>query len=153
MGNKKPQTTWGRSRFGGNQASLLGVSILGGTLLAQPLGWGILALQEKQISWWLVPLVSIPLVPIFTTILWVVLVDRSSIKGAPRNPQTSVENHWYSKAAETTFHVMIASMGLAGATFAIFDWTLPSYLLLTATTALSMLVFLISYQIYKHRGI
>ena len=153
MDIKKPQTTWGRSRFGGSQASLLGASILGGILLAQPLGWGILALQQNQINWWWVPLVSIPFVPIFTTILWVVLVDRSSIKGIPRNPQTSVENHWYSKAAETTFHVMIASMGLAVVAFAIFDWTLPSYLLLTVTTALSMLVFLISYQVYKRRGI
>ncbi|MGV3016831.1 hypothetical protein [Rothia sp. 88186D007BW] len=153
MTTHKPQSTWGRSRFGGSQITLLLVSILGGALLAQLLAWGIITLRTDHITWWWVPVASLALIPALAATLWAVLVDRNTIKGATRNPEASIENHWYGKAAETTFHLMLATMGLGAGAFAIFGWDVSPSLLLTATTLLAMLVFLVSYKVYQRKGI
>lgn len=153
MTTHNSQTTWGRSRFGGSQSALLATSILGGALLSQLLAWGVVALVANDFKWWLVPVASLPFVPILAATLWVILVDRSTIKGAARNPEVSVENHWYSKAAETTFHLMIAVMGLGAAAFALFNWEISPSLLLAMTTFLAMLTFQVTYQVYKRKGI
>lgn len=152
MSIDKTQSTWGRSRFGGSQATLILVSILGATALAQLLAWGIIALQSEQVTWWWVPVASLAFVPVLAATFWVVLVDRNTIKGATRNPESSIENHWYGKAAETTFHLMIAAMGLGAGAFAIFDWQVAPSLLLASVTVLAMLIFLVSYQVYKRKG-
>ncbi|ORC15259.1 hypothetical protein A7979_07915 [Rothia nasimurium] len=153
MTTHKSQSTWGRSRFGGSQRALLLVSTLGATLLAQLLAWGIIALRAEQVTWWWVPVISLALIPVLAATFWAVLVDRNTIKEATRNPEASIENHWYGKAAETTFHLMIAAMGLGAGAFAIFGWDVPPPLLLTATTLLAMLVFLVSYKVYQRKGI
>ncbi|MDO4821993.1 MAG: hypothetical protein Q4A03_08185 [Rothia sp. (in: high G+C Gram-positive bacteria)] len=152
MTTHKPQSTWGRSRFGGSQTTLLLVSILGGALLAQLLAWGIITLRSEQVTWWWVPVASLAFIPALAATFWAVLVDRNTIKGATHNPEASVENYWYGKAAETTFHLMIAAMGLGAGAFAIFDWQVSPSLLLTSVTVLAILVFLVSYQVYKRKG-
>lgn len=153
MDTKKTASTWGSSRFGGGQATLLAVSIVGGAALSLLVGWGIVSFRQADLPGWALPLVSLPLWPVASAGLWVLLVDRSTLKGALRNPEASVESHWYAKAAENTFHSMIAIMGLGAAAFSIFDWDAPVSWVLTATTVLAMLTFLVSYQVYKRRGV
>lgn len=153
METKKTVSTWGSSRYGGGQATLLTVSIVGGAALSLLVGWGIVSFRQTDLPGWALPLVSLPLWPVASASLWALLVDRSTIKDAARNPEASIESHWYTKAAETTFYMMIAIMGLGAAAFSIFGWDVPASLVLTAATGLAMLIFLASYQVYKRRGV
>lgn len=153
METKKTASTWGSSRFGGGQATLLTVSIVGGAALSLLVGWGIVSFRQADLAGWALPLVSLPIWPVASAGLWVLLVDRSTLKGAVRNPEASIENHWYAKAAENTFYWMIAIMGLGAGAFSIFDWDAPASLVLTATTVLAMLIFLANYLVYKRRGV
>lgn len=153
MDTKKTVSTWGSSRYGGGQAALLTVSIIGGAALSLLVGWGTVSFRQADLPGWALPVVSLPIWPVASAGLWALLVDRSTLKGAVRNPEASVESHWYAKAAETTFHSMIAIMGLGAAAFSIFDWDAPASWVLTATTVLAMLIFVVSYLVYKRRGV
>lgn len=153
METQKKVSTWGSSRYGGGQATLLTVSIVGGAAPSMLVGWGIVSFQQADLPGWALALVPLPFWPVASASLWALLVDRSTIKDAVHNPEASIESHWYTKAAESTFYVMIAIMGLGAAAFSIFGWDLPASLVLTATTGLAMLIFLVSYQVYKRRGV
>lgn len=44
---------------------------------------------------------------------WVLVVDRSTLPGATRNPEHSVESNWYNRAVNGAFHDMIILAGIA----------------------------------------
>lgn len=153
METKKKVSTWGSSRYGGGQATLLTISIVGGAALSLLVGWGIVSFRQEDLPGWALPVVSLPVWPVAIAGIWALLVDRSTLKGAVRNPEASVESHWYAKAAENTFYWMIAVMGLGVGAFSTFGWDAPASLVLTATTVLAMLIFLANYLVYKRRGV
>ena len=153
MDTKKTVSTWGSSRYGGGQATLLTVSSVGGAVLSLLVGWGIVSFRQADLPGWALPLVSLPVWPVASASLWALLVDRSTIKDAARNPEASIESHWYAKAAESTFYSMIAIMGLGAAAFSLLEWDVPASSVLAATTVLAMLIFCVSYQVHKRRGV
>lgn len=148
---EKSPSTWGCSRFGGGSAALLAVSALVAIIFSFAVATFIITRKTDSFELWWIPLVSVPMLPVAFAITWILLVDRDTVKGAVRNPEMTIENQWYSKAAETTFYFLIAGLGLSSGLFAVFDWQVSTGLVLSIAAMLGFIIFGISYIFYKHR--
>ncbi|MFW0183626.1 hypothetical protein ACN082_09020 [Rothia sp. CCM 9417] len=153
METKKKVSTWGSSRYGGGQATLLTISIVGGAALSLLVGWGIVSFRQEDLPGWALPVVSLPVWPVVAAIIWALLVDRSTLKGGNPKSEHSVENHWFAQAAENTFYIMIAGMGLSSGLMATLGWEVPGDLALTVATESACIIFILYYLFYRRRGV
>lgn len=147
------RSRWGRSRFGGSSRSLIAVSLLVGAALSLGVGWLISLAQtpgDQRTPWWLVYLIAVfVMLPVATMGTWALLVDRSTLAGAPEDPDASVESRWYDKAATGSFHTLIATLGLGAAVFAFLDVEVSPSLLLAVYFLIAAGSFGICYLIAK----
>lgn len=140
---------WGRSaRLGGGTGRLLTVSAALGLVGSAALAAGATALgrvadPSLPPTWnWLFPVVFMVLTaPVVTALAWVLLVDRTTIRGATPRPQDSIENRWYDRAAQATCHIMFPVIGLGAALASITRWQADTGLVLLALALLMLLVF------------
>lgn len=140
---------WGRPRFGGSQALLILLSLVGGTTGSLALAWGLYSIQG-QAEFWVYLLASfIPCFLIFSALTWAILVDRKTITGAVKQPEQTIENHWYKQAAESTFHTLLILLGLASVVFLLFPLQIQATHFLAGIWVFLVLTFLISYQVHK----
>ncbi|MGA4507868.1 hypothetical protein ACQB6R_02410 [Propionibacteriaceae bacterium G1746] len=152
-----PPTRWGRSaRLGGGSGRLVAVSILMGVAGASILAAGATALAQAtsdglSTTWALLfPLVFFVLAaPVLAMGAWALLVDRSSVRGATVRPEDSIENRWYDRAAQATFHVMLPVVGLGAAVASITRWRADAGLLLMGVAVLMVAVFAIAYAVAR----
>lgn len=150
MTTPAPHTSrWGRPKFGGTQTLLILLSLAGGTAGSLALAWLLYSIQG-QAEFWVYLLASfIPCFLIFSALTWALLVDRSSITGATKRPEQTIENHWYQKATVSTFHTLLILLGLASVAFLIFPLHLQATHFLAGIWVFLLLTFLISYQVHK----
>lgn len=146
----EPRSRWGRSRFGGSGGTLIAVSLGLGAILASGIGWLSMVLESGHQNPWLIfwagAIVSLPA---SAGLAWVLLVDRSTLAGAPADPDASVEARWYEKAAVGAFHVLIASLGLGAAVVTFLKVSIHPGLLLGAYFSLAAFAFAVIYQFAK----
>lgn len=144
---------WGRSaRLGGGSGRLIAVSLSLGLASAFALAAGATALgraasSEMPEAWtWLFPVIFFCLAaPVACMAAWALLVDRSTVRGATSNPEDSIENRWYDRAAQATFHVVLPVVGVGAGLASITRWQADTGLLLMAIAVLMILVFAGSY--------
>lgn len=109
------QSKWGRTRFGGSPALLIVLSVLGGLILSAAIAWLIwqfgpdAVVQRKALAAVVAGLVMLPAT---FALCWVIMLDRDTLAGAVKDPDSSIEGKWYDKAAFGAFHDLIAVCGL-----------------------------------------
>lgn len=111
VSNPELRSKFGRSWWGGGALQLLSFSIFGGGVLA-----GVLA---AWFAWWSVgprgwvgfAVIFGFLLPVLSTLVWVVCVDRGTLRSAVKEPEESVEFFWYEKAVNGAFHDLLIILG------------------------------------------
>ena len=113
---KKP-CRFGRIKPDGPPA--LRLAIPAGLVIATVIG---IVLQSAPIfphntmnAWLRALLIGACVAPASIALVWMVVVDRSTIPGALPHPEHSVECTWYDQAAKDSFHFLLAGTGLGAA--------------------------------------
>ncbi|MBB4736439.1 hypothetical protein [Micrococcus cohnii] len=124
-----PRTRWGRSaRLGGGQTRLVTASLLCGAVASVLFGlvafltFGEADPARPWLPWLTVTAVAVVNLPVTAALFWALFVDRSTVQGAVRNPEDSVESRWYDAAAVGAFHDLLIVIGLGTAATAFTRW-------------------------------
>lgn len=145
-----PRSRWGRSRIGGGSGALITVSLVLGTLLSSGIGWLFTVLDTDTTNPLLPFLVgAVVTLPCSVLLVWVLLVDRSTLAGAAADPDASIESQWYGKAASGAFTDMLPVLGLGAAVFAVLDVTISTALVLGAILTIAVADFAVRYLLAK----
>ena len=153
MHDQQVRTPWGTTKRGGFPA--LGVAIPAGLALAAALGVVAAAMGATESNPMLGGVVfalglALPLV----ALVYAVVVDRGTIKGAADRPEESVESGWYDRAAAGAFTDLVLLAG-AGATILAFipaNFPVDLKLVLPAVVLACFASFGIRYLLLRHRG-
>ncbi|RYQ40187.1 hypothetical protein PG2001B_0068 [Bifidobacterium pseudolongum subsp. globosum] len=97
-------------------------------------------------AWLRALLIGACVTPAAITLVWTVVVDRSTIPGALPHPEHSVECTWYDQAAKDSFHLLLAGTGLGAALTSFWLPPMVSWTLI-AVFAFAALAFAVSYLI------
>ena len=141
------RSKWGRSRFGGSPTTLIVTSLAIGTVLALITAWLIsLTKPNYQGPGWLIYVICmVVLLPVAAAAAWALLVNRSTLAGAPDDPDSSVEAGWYNKAATGAFHTLISSLGIGVLVFSLVDIEISTSILLIIYCGIAVIAFAVSY--------
>ena len=146
---------WTKARLRGQRVPAWRVALpLGVALsLAAALPLAALTASGPEESYWLafaiyVAFIWVPL----STLAWVLVVDRNTVRGALSRPEDSVENTWYDQAAVGVFHDSLIVAGLGAAVFNFWHLSPDLGLLALALTLLLVMDFAVRYQIHRRRG-
>lgn len=149
---KTKQYKFGMSRFGNVPAMRVAVPI------GIALGCVACLLQvyflysDSANAWSKAFLLAVFETPFFVLLAFICVVDRTTIPGAIPNPEITVENTWYNKAALDAFHTVLAGGGMALFALSFFR-SVPSAVTSTLLVVLAIMIlsFMISYAISKYR--
>ncbi|MDK6905716.1 hypothetical protein QP315_00550 [Actinotignum timonense] len=139
------QSTWGYVR--GTHISTLKIACPAGLPLALIAGAIRAHLNPSTLEPWLATALYAAFfyVPL-TLLLWVTLVDRSTLPGAADKPQLSVESHWHTRAADTAFLATLTACGIGA-----FVATGTVSMTLAGVIAFAMLSYALAYMREKNR--
>ncbi|MFD1375201.1 hypothetical protein ACFQ4U_02445 [Micrococcus antarcticus] len=137
--NEVSQTRWGKARFGGSSAALIGVSLGIGIFVSASLGWGFSLLGNAERPVLVFALMAIGTLPASAALGWVLLIDRSTLSGVVKRPDDSIESAWYEKAASGAFGDILLVGGLGAAVFAFMKIEAPVSWCLSAMVLFAML--------------
>ena len=144
------QTRWGRSRIlGGGAGRLIAVSVVLGAALSSTIGGLFVAFDNPSRPWVAFAIFAAVLLPVSTALAWVLLVDRSTIAGATKNPEENVENVWFERAALGALGDLMVVLGLGTGAFALFDLDVAPALLLGALWFLATDDFAVRYLLIR----
>lgn len=148
------RTRWGRANFAGGRIPALAVAIPAGILLAA--GAGALTLVTKVaqgenamliagvtalvMSWGLIGLV------------WALIVDRSTLRGAVDKPDESVESKWLDTAMAGALGDTITLTGITLAVIALADITFDAMCALIGVIVVAVFSTLVRYLMARKRG-
>lgn len=145
MSVEDTRSKWGRARFGGRTSHLMAASLAIAVLVSAALGWLFMVLRNGDRPLLAFGIMAAFTLPIAAVLAWVVLVDRSTIPGALKKPEDSVESVWYDKAASGAFTdiLLVGGLGCAALTFLGTEGT--AGLVLGGVVAFAMLDFGVRY--------
>lgn len=142
-------TAWGRSRFGGSGAGLIALSLGLGLVLAGLIAALIATLAFAEKFWMAWPVFGFGLLPVLCAGVWAVLVDRNTLRGAVRDPESSIESRWYDRAACGVFQDLLIVCGLGAAVFSVLGLNAPIGAVLGAVLLAAMLDFAVCYLLTR----
>lgn len=118
-----------------------------GTLLAiGAAAFKVAANPTGPYRWAAVAILAACLVGPLIALVWMLIVDRSSLPGATAHPEQAVEHHWHSLAATNTFLITIAAAGIGAAVT-----SGNVSFVLAGIVVFEFLVYGVSYLWAKHR--
>ncbi|WP_404313293.1 hypothetical protein LG314_05645 [Agrococcus terreus] len=145
------RTRWGRVR-GTAGTPAMAIAIPAGLLLAAAAG----AVSADMIAAPSPLLVGLAIggstVAPFVALVWALLVDRDSLRGAVDRPEDSVEGAWYDRAAQGAFSDTILVVGLATAALAITGLRIDVVVALVGVLLVAMGSCGIRYLVARRRG-
>ncbi|MFV0285615.1 MAG: hypothetical protein ACK5IM_04395 [Demequina sp.] len=145
------QTRWGKVR-GARRIPALAVAIPGGLLLAVVAGAVAATLIEAPspalVGFAVGGSASFPSI----ALIWAVIVDRGSLRGALERPELSVEGAWYDRAAAGALSDVLLVIGLATAALAITGAPTDVVIALVGVLLLAMGSCAIRYLLLSRRG-
>lgn len=145
------RTRWGRVR-GTARTPAMAIAIPAGLLLAAAAG-AVSAAMIAAPSPLLVGLaIGGSTVAPFVALVWALLVDRDSLRGAVDRPEDSVEGAWYDRAAQGAFSDTILVVGLASAALAITGLRIDVVVALVGVLFVAMGSCGIRYLVARRRG-
>jgi len=155
MARQQTRTRWGQAKFGSGRIPAVLIAMPGGLLLGAAGGWLAVGTGLAGSS----PLLGFA---VFTAclampamaLMYVLVVDRSTVEGAVDRPEESVEGKWYDKAASGSFTDLVLGLGVlaAVAAFVPADLAADLKLVLPAILAVCFASFGIRYLLLRLRG-
>ncbi|MGO1591015.1 MAG: hypothetical protein ACTHW1_10720 [Ancrocorticia sp.] len=85
-------------------------------------------------------------------LVWAMIVDRDTLRGATADPEQSVESVWYEKAASGAFSDILFIIGLGTAAVAFTGIEMSTVLVLAGVILIAMGSFAIRYLIQKRQS-
>lgn len=148
------RTRWGRTRFAGGRIPAMAVAIPAGLIVACGVGALTLLTGVSQgdealviagvfsivMSWGLIGLI------------WAIVVDRSTLRGAIDKPDESVESRWLDAATSGAFSDTIMFTGLVLATLAITGIEFDAIWALIGVIIVAFFSAFVRYLMAKKRG-
>ncbi|MDN5818850.1 MAG: hypothetical protein L0I94_11930 [Yaniella sp.] len=148
------RSRWGRTRFAGGRIPALAFAIPVGLLLATGVGaitlWSRVAQGEYALliagmgafftSWGMIGLV------------WALVVDRTTIRGAVDKPEQSIESEWMEAAMAGAFRDTIMMTGLGLVALGLTGFELDALPALTGVLFIAICSTFVRYLMAKKRG-
>lgn len=150
---------WGRSaRLGGGTGRLILVSLVAGVVIALLIGaaaYGLASGQgdaDPRFPAVMGAVMAASALPVGAALAWLFLVDRTTLRGAVRDTEETVEGRWLEKAQSGAFGDLLVVLGLGTFVVALAGWqpSLPlvgAGLLLFAGASVA-----VRYALQKRRG-
>jgi hypothetical protein len=146
------RTKWGRARIGSGRVPAMAIAIPCGLVLGFLLSlvavWAGIAGPNPVVGGAAFTLcLAVPA----TMLVWVLVLDRSTLQGAADLPEESIESRWYTKAAAGAQTDVILLAGLAVLVLTLLPWgaELDSRVVLGGVIGASFLSFSIRYQVLR----
>lgn len=141
---------WGRARFGGGSAVLLGVCaaialVVSGGVAA----WALAALDGSRREEIIV--FAVVALPWIFALAWVILVDRSTLRDAVDRPDDTIEAQWLQRAQSGAFTDLLLVLGLTLVAGVFVDLDVSLRVALIALTAFAMGDVMVRMLWLKHR--
>lgn len=150
--NTQKKSYWGSSRFGGSSRRLIVTCILAGIPLSLLAGGLITLLQPGHPRADLMFIIGAAVtLPVCCIAVWAFLVDRSTMTGAPEDPESSIEGQWLYRAAASSFMDLFAIIGLSTAVFTFVDVPISTAVAFGGLAVVALLDFGLRYLIIKRR--
>lgn len=155
MSEQMTQTKWGRTTFGGGRFPAMAIAIPCGVAIGALLGLLAASLELGGTSALLVGAVfAVCLTFPATMLVYIFVVDRSTLEGATERPEESVESGWYEKAAAGALTDIILVAGVTGTVLAFLPtkFALEPGLMLTGVICVAFLSVGVRYLLQRHKG-
>lgn len=153
------RSRWGRSsRLGGGSGRLIVVSLVAGVVIALLIGaaaYGLASSQgdaDPRFPAVMGAVMAASALPAGAALAWLFLVDRTTVRGAIRDTEETIEGRWLEKAQSGAFGDLVVVLGLGTFVVAMTGWqpSLPlvgAGLLLVAGASVA-----VRYALQKRRG-
>lgn len=153
------RSRWGRSsRLGGGSGRLIVVSLVAGVVIALLIGaaaYGLASSQgdaDPRFPAVMGAVMAASALPVGAALAWLALVDRTTVRGAIRDTEETIEGRWLEKAQSGAFGDLLVVLGLGTFVVALAGWqpSLPlvgAGLLLVAGASVA-----VRYALQKRRG-
>ena len=153
------RSRWGRSsRLGGGSGRLILVSLVAGVVIALLIGaaaYGLASSQgdaDPRFPAVMGAVMAASALPVGAALAWLALVDRTTVRGAIRDTEETIEGRWLEKAQSGAFGDLLVMLGLGTFVVALAGWqpSLPlvgAGLLLVAGASVA-----VRYALQKRRG-
>lgn len=153
------RSRWGRSsRLGGGSGRLILVSLVAGVVIALLIGaaaYGLASSQgdaDPRFPTVMGAVMAASALPVGAALAWLFLVDRTTLRGAVRDTEETIEGRWLEKAQSGAFGDLLVVLGLGTFVVALAGWqpSLPlvgAGLLLFAGASVA-----VRYALQKRRG-
>lgn len=153
------RSRWGRSsRLGGGSGRVILVSLVAGVVIALLIGaaaYGLASSQgdaDPRFPAVMGAVMAASALPVGAALAWLALVDRTTVRGAIRDTEETIEGRWLEKAQSGAFGDLLVVLGLGTFVVALAGWqpSLPlvgAGLLLVAGASVA-----VRYALQKRRG-
>ncbi|MCV7719678.1 hypothetical protein M3C89_008380 [Micrococcus luteus] len=153
------RSRWGRSsRLGGGSGRVILVSLVAGVVIALLIGaaaYGLASSQgdaDPRFPAVMGAVMAASALPVSAALAWLALVDRTTVRGAIRDTEETIEGRWLEKAQSGAFGDLLVMLGLGTFVVALAGWqpSLPlvgAGLLLVAGASVA-----VRYALQKRRG-
>lgn len=102
--------------------------------------------QRKMLSGLVFALLMLPAA---SALCWVFMLDRDTLAGAVRDPESSIEGKWYEKAVFGAFHDLFALCGLGAMALGLLRIDVEPVMLLVGVVLLAAVDVLVRYLVIK----
>ena len=150
---KVKKTRWGRARFGGGAVALWSAALGIGLVFSAGLGGLFSWLGGDGNPLLEFTVMAFCTLPVTSAFGWGMLVDRSTLAGAPDKPEESVESAWYDKAASGAFGDILLVGGLGSVAFTFTRLEADPSLALACLVTFAMLDFAARYLWLKKAAV
>lgn len=153
------RSRWGRSsRLGGGSGRVILVSLVAGVVIALLIGaaaYGLASSRgdaDPRFPAVMGAVMAASALPVGAALAWLALVDRTTVRGAIRDTEETIEGRWLEKAQSGAFGDLLVVLGLGTFVVAMTGWQadLPlvgAGLLLVAGASVA-----VRYALQKRRG-
>lgn len=153
------RSRWGRSsRLGGGSGRLIVVSLVAGVVIALLIGaaaYGLASSQgdaDPRFPAVMGAVMAASALPAGAALAWLFLVDRTTVRGAIRDTEETIEGRWLEKAQSGAFGDLLVVLGLGTFVVAMTGWQ-PSLPLVGAGPLLvAGASVAVRYALQKRRG-
>nr|NLD39822.1 hypothetical protein [Actinomycetales bacterium] len=146
------RSTWGRARIGGARVPALAIAVPVGLVLAIGIAFGVHygggTGEDPVLTIAIIALaVALPAI----ALIYAIVVDRETIKGAVARPEDSVEARWYEQAAFGAFTDLLLLSGIGAVVASFLRWEAEVNLVLGGLLLVAFVSFGIRYLVIRGR--
>ncbi|MCV7527979.1 hypothetical protein D8M15_06400 [Micrococcus sp. HSID17228] len=150
---------WGRSsRLGGGSGRLILVSLVAGVVIALLIGaaaYGLASSQgdaDPRFPAVMGAVMAASALPAGAALAWLFLVDRTTLRGAVRDTEETIEGRWLERAQSGAFGDLLVVLGLGTFVVALAGWQLSLPLVGAGLLLFAGASVAVRYALQKRRG-